>query len=877
MKRLTTILIAALLSLAATAQTSIKVQAPNLVGVNEQFNITFIISGEHAPSDFSWDPGTAFQLVWGPQKGTSTSVSIVNGKSTRTSQTTYTYVLMPKSTGRFQIAAAEATVKGDRLTSSRPTIEVVSDGAAAAAQGQGGGQQQSQGQGQSQGRQGSSSSSGQVSGEDMFMRLSLSKRNVMVGETITATLKLYQRVNIAGFEDARFPSFNGFWSQEVQAPTSIEFHRESVDDKIYNTAVLRSWNLIPQKAGDITIDAAELVCLVNVRTQRAPTGSIFDSFFQDDYQTIRKRVSTSPITVHVSGLPAGAPASFGGGVGSFKMSATLSRDTLKTHDAASLRVTVTGSGNTSLLEAPKISFPPDFEVYDTKVSDVSGGKAFEYPFIPRSYGDFVIGPVEYSYYDIASRKYVTLRSEAMPVRVERGTDVAGSGGGQLVQGVNRRDVRDLGSDIRFISSKPGTLASAGHFFVGSTAFWVLAALLLALAAGAWFVLRTLAARRADVVGSKNRSATKMARKRLSQAGTFLQGNLYTAFYEELHRALLGFISDKLNLDAADMTKENISARLVGSGVAEGLAADFVGLLDACEFARYSPDAGHDAMNTHYEKAVSVISAIDDSMKRVPRKGAGTAAALLALLLLLPAQRGAAQQTAYTDSLWTVGTAAYSDGDWATAAKAWSDIRALGLESPQLYYNLGNACFKQDDLAHAILNYERALKLDPSFSDARFNLEFAEGLVQDKIEAVPEFFLSIWARKLCWLLPSDVWAALFLVLLAATLGCVLLFLLGRSVAARKGGFIAGIVALVLTLLCAAFAFWQRDDYRKADSAIITRAVTTVQSSPGRDSAKDLFVLHEGTKVKLLDSVGDWRNIELADGRQGWLQSSDLEVI
>jgi hypothetical protein len=366
----------------------------------------------------------------------------------------------------------------------------------------------------------------------------------------------------------------------------------------------------------------------------------------------------------------------------------------------------------------------------------------------------------------------------------------------------------------------------------------------------------------------------MARKRLTQASSFLQGNLYTAFYEELHRALLGFVSDKLNLDAADLSKENISARLVENGVAEGLAADFTGLLDACEFARYAPDAGHDAMNTHYEKAVSVISAIDDSMRRTPRKGA---AALLALLLLLPAHAVSAQQNAYADSLWTAGVAAYSNGDWDGAARAWSDLRALGLESPQLYCNLGDALFKQDDLAHAILNYERALKLDPSYADARHNLAFAQTQLQDKIEAVPEFFLPVWGRKLCWLLPADTWSVLFLILLAAALACTLLFLLGRRTAARKSGFIGGIVALVLALLCVSFAFWQRADYRKADSAIITRAVTTVQSAPGRDSAKDLFVLHEGTKVKLLDSVGDWRNIELADGRQGWLPESDLEVI
>ena len=484
--------------------------------------------------------------------------------------------------------------------------------------------------------------------------------------------------------------------------------------------------------------------------------------------------------------------------------------------------------------------------------------------------------MEYSYFDLTSRKYVTLRSQELPVRVGKGADTGGgTAGGQLVQSSRAKDVRDLGSDIRFIATKPGPLASVGHFFVGSPAFWIATLLLLMLAFSAWLILRRLAARRADVVGSKNRGATKMARKRLTQASSFLQGNLYTAFYEELHRALLGFVSDKLNLDATDLSKENISARLVENGVPEALAADFTGLLDACEFARYAPDAGHEAMNTHYEQAVSVISAIDERMRRAPRKPG--AAALLALLLLLPAHFASAQQVNYTDSLWTAGVAAYTDGDWAAAAKAWSDLRALGLESPQLYCNLGDALFKQDDLAHAILNYERALKLDPSYADARYNLAFAQTLLQDKIEAVPEFFLEVWGRKLCWLLPSDTWAALFLILLAVTLGCVLLFLLGRSVAARRSGFIAGIVALVLCVLSLSFSFWQRTDYRKADSAIVTRPVTTVQSSPGRDSAKDLFVLHEGTRVKLLDSVGAWRNIELADGRQGWLPEADLEVI
>lgn len=867
MKKLLTILLLSMTALAAFAQSTVKLQAPNVVDINEQFNVTFIIEGEHSPSDFQWNPGENFQLVWGPQKGSSTSVTIVNGKSTRSSQTTYTYVLMPRKAGKFSLQPGVATVKGSELRSESRQIEVVADSS------------RQQGQGAQQGGgQGTASPAGDVSSEDMFLRLSINKSKVMVGETVTATLKLYQRVNIAGFEDARFPTFNGFWSQEVQAPTNIEFHRETVGDRIYNAAVLREWSLIPQRAGDIRIDPAELVCLINVRAPRASTGSIFDSFFQDEYQTIRKRVSSSAYTVHVNGLPAGAPASFNGAVGTgYKMSVSLTRDSLMTHDAASLKITITGKGNIALLEAPKVNLPPDFELYDVKTDEVSGGKSFEYPFIPRSHGEFDIEPIRYSYYDIAEGRYVSIDSKPLHVSVARNASAGSETVGQIVQGSNRKDVRDLGSDIRFIETRKPSFDKVGAFFVGSPLFWVLTLLILAAGAILFFALRKLDERRADVAGTKNRAAAKMARKRLSQAGDFLQKNLYTAFYEELHKTLLGFVSDKLTMDAADMSKDNISAKLIDKGVSEGVASDFIGLLDACEYARYSPDSGHDAMNAHYETAVSVISAIDESM-RLKKKpsAAGTAAALAAMLMLIPFG-GRASDTGYADSLWTAGTGAYTDGDFETAVKSWESVRTVGLESPELYYNIANAYFKSGDIAHAILNYERALKLDPSYSDARFNLEFANNQIQDRIEEVPEFFLEVWGRRLCWIMPSDAWAVLALLALAATVALALLFVRGRTSNMRKVGFFAGIVALLCTLLCLDFAFWQRTDYRTNDKAIITRAVSSVKSSPSGESSTDLFVLHEGTKVSILDEVGDWRNIELADGRQGWIKSSDFEEI
>ena len=841
---------------------SIRVEAPNLVAADEQFNVTFSVEGDHAASEFEWTPGDGFKLIWGPQKSTSTSISIVNGKRSKSVTNSYTYVLMPARAGSFSLPGATATIQGKKVSSRGFSIEVVAGGTSGSGTASSGSSRQ-----QNRG----SASEGSISSEDIYMCLLVSKTRAVVGEGITATLKLYQRVSIAGFEDARFPSFNGFWTQEIQAPSNIEFKRENVGGEIFNTAVIRSWNLIPQKAGNFEIDPAELVCLVNVRASSSSSGSIFDSFFQDSYRQVRKRVTTQPVTLHVSPLPAGAPASFGGGVGKFDMRAELTRDSLKTHDAASLKVTVSGTGNLALLSAPKINFPPDFEVYDTKSSDSGRSRVFEYPFIPRSHGDFEIGPVEYSYYDIAAGRYVTLSSGPLHLSVARGAELESSvpAGGQLVQ--NRRDVKDLGSDIRFISTKLPSLTGAGSFFVFSPLFWGLSALFMLAAAAIWFFLRMQAARKADVAGSRNRAATKMARKRLSLAGDFLQKNLYTAFYEELHKALLGYISDKLNLDAGDLNKDNIVARLDAEGVPDGLAAEFTGLLDACEYARYAPDSGHEAMNSHYDSAVAVISAIDSSMKK--RKTAG-GAALALLLILVPSVSQAAD--AYPDSLWNAGVAAYSDGRWEDASQAWSAIEDLGLAAPELYCNMGDAYFRQSRLAEAILYYSRALKADPSYADARYNLEFAKSLTQDKIDSVPEFFLRTWMRQLCWMLPSDSWAWLSLLFFAVMLAMLLLFLLSGG-AARKCGFFAGLAAALLMILTLVFASWQRRDYYRADDAVVMRPVVSVKSSPSDADTKNLFILHEGTGVELLDSVGEWCNVRLSDGREGWLKREEIDTI
>ena len=864
MKRLFITVITALMALAAAAQDVIKVEAPNVVAADEQFNVTFIIEGENSPSDFTWSAGSNFQVLWGPQSGHSVSTRIINGRRSRSEQTTYTYVLMPTSTGKFAIPTATAKVKGKEIKSASRTIEVAAAGSAS-----------SRSQGQQQGQPAQRQQAG-VSDDDIFLTLDLSRTNVVVGEPITATLKLYQRVNVAGFENVTFPDFNGFWSQEIEAPTNIEFSREVYDGQIYNAALLRKFILIPQQQGAVTITPADLVCLVNIRVASAGN-SIFDGFF-DDYRTIRKRVTSKAITVNVSPLPAGAPASFAGGVGTFEISAKLSKDVLKTHEAGSLVVTVTGTGNVSLLEEPKVSFPPDMEVYDTKISDridksgLSGSKYYEFPFIPRSYGDFVIEPIKYSYYDVNAKKYVTLETPAIPLTVEKGNESEASG--IIISGSSQKDVRTLGSDIRFISTKAPELVSKGSFFVWSPGFWTLTILLFVVAFILWAALRKLAARRADVVGTKNRKATKMALKRLQLAGTFLKQNLYTAFYEELHKALIGFISDKLNMPMAEQSKERMSEALISKGADKALVDKFIGILDACEFARYAPDAGHEAMAAHYEEAVDIISSLDSEMKT---KKNSSKASMLVLVALLALPVAASAQDAYVDSLWNAANAAYVDGRWADAVADYELISGMGLESAALYCNTGDAFFKDSNIPMAILYYERALKVDPSYEDARYNLTLLNSMIQDRIEPVPEFVLKAWARDICYVMDSNAWAACFIVFLALTLGLVLLFLLAPTAAGRRTGFFTGIVTLLLAVIALSFSVWQKNDYNDADNAIVMRPVTSVKSSPAAGASTDLFILHEGTKVKVIDSVGTWDNIELADGRQGWIPASDIERI
>lgn len=595
---------------------SFTVSAPNVVEKGEMFRVVFVADADIV--DFTMPTFTGLDLLAGPTSSRRSSTQIINGKRTDSYEVSYTLIMRATATGVAKISSASAVLKGKTYTTKGVDIDVVetniSNGSTQTQQGVASGAQSQS----SNATQASRSSRGEISSEDIFIKLSFSKTKVVKGEPIVATLKLYTRVAVAGFEDVRFPVFNGFWSQELETPSNINFVRENYNGQLYESAVLRKYMLLPQQTGEITVDPAEMVCLIQIRTSGGGR-SMFDDFF-DTYQTVKKRLSTKTAKINVNPLPQGAPESFGGGVGDFSMRVQLNRDSVKAHEAGSLTVEIIGTGNLNLIETPKVMLPEDFEKYDVKTSNyyangasgMSGKKVFEFPFIPRSEGIFEIPAVEYSYYSVESGKYVTLKSEPIALKVLPGESVS-SAAGTMITGVNKQNVVNLGSDIRYIATSSPKLGRKGVFFVGSIWFFVAIAVIVA----GWFAAdRVLALRkrlRGDVKRTRNKRANKVATMRLKQAQVYLKENLHAPFYEELHKALLGYISDKLGIQFAQMQRDTICEVLQQKGVSEDNIAGFMQLLDNCEMARYSLDGGAVAMNEQYNKAIETISNLENRL------------------------------------------------------------------------------------------------------------------------------------------------------------------------------------------------------------------------------------------------------------------------
>jgi len=587
-------------------QVTMQAYAPNLVEAGEQFSLSFTLNAK--PSEFKAPSIVDFDILAGPSTSSSTSIEVINGKVTQSQSYTYTYILVASKEGKYTIDPAEAVVGKERIRSNPITIEVVkttSGNAASRAS-------------QPASRNVRETQTDDLPGDELFVTIELTRKSAYVGEPIEAVIKIYTRVSIMAFEDAKFPAFDGFWSQEIKSSPNVNFERANVNGKIYNAGVIRRYLLFPQKADKIEIDPFELV--VVYQGHRSGPRSIFDEFFGGGFETYRKRLVSKPVSINIKKLPLPEPQGFTGAVGSFKIDASVDKNTLKANDAFTYRFKISGKGNLKLIGTPKLTFPTTFEVFDPKISEnisvddgnTSGSKTYEYVCIPRAGGNFSIEPAVFSYFDPVKEAYITLKTSTISVAVSADSS---STGNVMVASFGKEDIKFIGKDIRFIKTSSSAFKSKTAFWVTSGYYQLLYILLIALFITFSYLFRRYRQQMQDVAFVKTRRASKVAQKRLKRASQLLEQNNNVQFFEEIHKAIWGYVSDKLNIPLASLNLDNACEKLADEGIDTEKIATFRSIVETCEYARFAPMAEHSQMTDIFEKTFLLIEELEDRLKR----------------------------------------------------------------------------------------------------------------------------------------------------------------------------------------------------------------------------------------------------------------------
>ena len=837
--------------------------APSVVETGERFRIQYSVNSQDV-SGFSYPSFNGFDVIYGPSTSSQTSVQYVNGKMSQSSSYTYTFTLVAQNTGTITVPAASIQVGGKTYKSQSLKIQVVASS--------GGGRQQTQ----RQSRQGSQAvsrpQSSDISSSDLFMTANASRTKVYEQEAILVTYKLYTLVNLTQL-DGKLPTLDGFQIQEINLPRTKEFTTESYNGKIYHTVVWTQYVLFPQKSGTLEIPP---ITYEGVVVQQNRAIDPIEAFFNGTagMVEVKKKITTPKLTIHVSPLPA-KPSNFSGAVGTFSVSSSVNTDKVKANDAITLKVRVKGTGNMKLISAPEVAFPKDFETYDAKATDnfslthsgLSGYREFEYLAVPRHPGKYTVPAAEFVYFDTGTHTYKTLKTEPYTITVEKGS---GTGGSMSSYVNNQQDVKELNRDILYIKTDEARPHRPDDNLFGSWKYWGAYLIPVVLFAVTLVVGRKRIRDNANIAKSRGRKANKVAKKRLKVAGRLLKEKSQNEFYDEVMRALWGYIADKLNIPLATLNKENVNMQLTDKGVGMDLIDEFIKALDECEFARYAPGNPNENMEAVYGRAVNVIEKMEDSIRNTAKPKKSGMAVVVALLALSLATSVSAQTKQEADSL-------YAKERYEAAAAVYQKVIDKYGVAPELFYNLGNCYYKLDETAKAILNYERAQLLDPSDSDIKANLALARAKTTDKVTPASEMFFVSWWRGLANMMKISDWMVVAFTAFVLMLVGILVYAFMSVVRYRKIGAYGALACLAISVVANLSALSQYMTVIHRDYAIVMTPAVTVKSSPS-GSSTDLFVIHEGSKVEVLDSsMKEWREVKLEEGKVGWVRVSDLEVI
>ena len=580
--------------------------APEVVVSGDQFRLSYTINSQKV-RDFRAPSIQGFEVLMGPSRSTQSSTQIINGNVTSTSTITFTYILMAGKEGTYKIPGATIVADGNNYTSNSVEIKVLPPDQSSSNAGSSSSARSSRNQ----------ANSGKITDKELFMTATASKTNVYEQEAILLTYKVYTQVNLTNLR-GDIPDLKGFHTQEVELPNQKTFTLEHYNGRNYNTTIWRQLVLFPQQTGKIEIPS---VTFEGTVSQMVASADPFDAFFNGgNYVNINKNIVTPKLTIDVKELPAGKPANFSGGVGEFTLSSSISTQELKTNDAVTIKLVISGTGNMKLINTPEVGFPQDFEIYDPKVDNkfnltrngLAGSKVIEYLAIPRHAGTYTIPPIEFSYFDLKSQSYKTLKTDAYTLNVAKGE---GNSDQVVANFTSKEDLKVLGQDIRYIKTGDTQLTKKDDYFFGSTSYYLWYIVPLALFIALMIINRKQAMENANVAKVRTKKANKVATKRMKNAGKLLAEKKSEAFYDEVLKALWGYISDKLSMPVSQLSKDNIEEELQKHQVADELIKEFINNLNECEFARYAPGNQDEKMDKIYSSAIDVISKMENSIKR----------------------------------------------------------------------------------------------------------------------------------------------------------------------------------------------------------------------------------------------------------------------
>ena len=843
------------LSLITSFAQTLTGSAPSHVAVGEQFRLSYTVNTQDVSDFRAGNIPEELDVLIGPNRSMQSSYQMINGHTSSTSSITYTYIVCATKNGTFTISPAHVVVNGKSIASNALTIKVSGTAQSGSSR-----QRQNDDDGGEMRDAGS-----QISGSDLFIKVSANKKRVHEQEPILLTYKVYTLVSLTQLR-GDMPDLKSFYSQEVDLPQQKSFSLETVNGRPYRTCTWSQYVMFPQMTGKLQIPS---ITFEGIVVQQNRNVDPFEAFFNggSGYIEVKKKIVAPGIEIQVDPLPE-RPANFSGGVGQFNISAQLDKTATKANDPVSLRIIVSGVGNLKLIKQPVINIPKDFDQYDPKITDqtklttngLEGSKIYDFLIVPRHQGKYEIPPVEFTYFDTASGSYKTARSEGFTLDVAKG-----SGAGTVNDFTNQAGLQELNKDIRYIKTGKVRTQGIDNFFYGSVSYWVTLVVLALIFISLFIIFRQRAIDNANVTKMRGKKANKVATKRLKKAAKLMAENKPGEFYDEVLRALWGYVGDKLNIPVEQLSHDNISQRLAERQVDAETVSQFIEALDECEFERYAPGDPKGNMNKVYEKAMTAIEKIEETMKK--RRSVKTATAVL-LMLLLPLGAQAVTKA--------VADSAYAQGHYQQAITDYQALLKQGA-SADLYYNLGNAYYRSENITQAVLNYERALLLSPGDRDIRFNLQLARSKTIDKIVPESEMFFITWYHALVNLMSVDGWARTAIFSLALVIVLSLVYLFSQPVWLRKIGFFGGITLLVVFVLANVFASQQKQSLIHRKGAIVMSPSVTVKSTPAANGT-DLFILHEGTKVTITDgSMRDWKEIRLADGKEGWIESKKIELI